>query len=186
MSSGALTICLCGNHVAVSWRCGDRSHTRKYHIKMSSLPPPETICENVKHGPTFMQRFLCVYIVSVACLAPRTQVLSCLSLPLSSPTVSCPTPLKYDLSQPLPTVRPSSSRIEELQRLSTRRGGGSTDGGDKRKGRQQRGSGSRGWAGDDLSHRLALQTMDNYSRSLRVGATPRICLRVSIWSCVSL
>lgn len=64
-------------------------------------------------------------------------------------------------------------RVEELQRLGARRGGdgGSSGGGGKRKGsgRHQRSRGARGgWAGDELAHRLALQTMENYARSLRV------------------
>lgn len=41
--------------------------------------------------------------------------------------------------------------------------------GDKRKARQRgHGSWSRGWEGDELAHRLALQTMENYAKSLRV------------------
>lgn len=73
--------------------------------------------------------------------------------------------------------------MEELQRLASRRGGssgrgndgGGGAGGGKRKGngRQQRGAGSRGgWAGDELAHKLALQTMENYARSLRVCWIP--------------
>lgn len=70
--------------------------------------------------------------------------------------------------------------MEELQRLAARSGGGSRGndggggGGGKRKGndKQQRNSATRGgWAGDELAHRLALQTMENYARSLRV----RLC-----------
>ena len=70
--------------------------------------------------------------------------------------------------------------MEELQRLGARRGGdgGSSGGGGKRKGsgRHQRSRGARGgWAGDELAHRLALQTMENYARSLRVRVSFVLC-----------
>ena len=56
--------------------------------------------------------------------------------------------------------------MEELQRQASRHQSGHKH----QKGRQQqRGARSRGWEGDELAHRLALQTMDNYARSLRVG-----------------
>lgn len=72
-------------------------------------------------------------------------------------------------------------RVEELQRLSARRrgmgggGAGSRDpGGDKKKGRQQRAADFRGWEGDELAHRLVLQTLENYARSLRVRRGLRV------------
>lgn len=52
-----------------------------------------------------------------------------------------------------------SDRVEELQRHKQK--GGSSRG-------KQRDARSRGWEGDELAHRLALQTMENYARSLRV------------------
>lgn len=57
--------------------------------------------------------------------------------------------------------------MEELQRLAARHGG-MDSGGDKKKTRQ-RAAGVRGWEGDELAHRLALQAMENYAKSLRVG-----------------
>lgn len=88
---------------------------------------------------------------------------------------------------PPPLTPPTTSidpfhRVEELQRLSARRGGGGGSGGGgsgggpgtggdkhRNRGRQSRSSHSTsGWEGDDLAHRLALQTMENYARSLRV------------------
>lgn len=64
------------------------------------------------------------------------------------------------------------SRVEELQRQASRGrvgGGDGVMGGDKRKAPNRRSSvGFRGWERDDLAHRLALQTMENYAKSLRV------------------
>lgn len=58
-----------------------------------------------------------------------------------------------------------------MQRVAARGGSGNGAGaGDKRKARSRAAAGSRGWGGDEAAQQLALETIDNYARSLRVGS----------------